>query len=280
MQKSRAFTPRKCGAFTLIELLVVIAIIAILAAILFPVFAQAREKARQATCQSNLRQIGLAFTMYAQDYDETWVMYSYGIEGPDVYSNSFGDGYGLNYFYLTLEPYIKNQDIFVCPTQDFTSLYYGTWPKGKSVPPDPANKTSGCPGCSRVSWTWNAMQPGQWSVGSKADPKFVAEGKSGFVGGSGDPEAYWNGDPLADAKIEDPSGSIWLSEGIWPDLGDDADTDYGWKLTQNDRKVGRYRGFRVRDRHSEGFNAVYGDGHVKWNRWASTKPANWSIQQD
>ena len=58
-------------AFTLIELLVVVAIIAILAAILFPVFAQAREKARQATCLSNCKQIGLASNMYVQDYDET-----------------------------------------------------------------------------------------------------------------------------------------------------------------------------------------------------------------
>src|SRR5687767_15151350 len=64
-------------AFTLIELLVVIAIIAIVAAILFPVFAQAREKARQASCQSNLRQLGLATLMYAQDYDEVFPLSQY-----------------------------------------------------------------------------------------------------------------------------------------------------------------------------------------------------------
>jgi prepilin-type N-terminal cleavage/methylation domain-containing protein len=64
------YRPRRRTGFTLIELLVVIAVIAILAAILFPVFAQAREKARSAMCSSNLRQIGLALTMYRQDYDE------------------------------------------------------------------------------------------------------------------------------------------------------------------------------------------------------------------
>src|SRR5688572_20672368 len=63
---------RRRGGFTLIELLVVIAIIAILAAILFPVFAQAREKARASGCLSNQKQIALAFSMYAQDYDETY----------------------------------------------------------------------------------------------------------------------------------------------------------------------------------------------------------------
>src|SRR5262245_10999419 len=64
---------RRRHGFTLIELLVVIAIIAILAAILFPVFAQAREKARQASCLSNMKQISLGWQMYMQDYDETWI---------------------------------------------------------------------------------------------------------------------------------------------------------------------------------------------------------------
>src|ERR1700753_3672408 len=80
------------SGFTLIELLVVIAIIAILAAILFPVFAQAREKARQISCLSNTKQIGLAVMMYVQDYDET-------------YPFAWGAGGG---WYNTCDPYIKS----------------------------------------------------------------------------------------------------------------------------------------------------------------------------
>ena len=74
VRKNSGYTGRKYGAFTLIELLVVIAIIAILAAILFPVFAQAREKARSAACLSNMKQLGLGMMAYAQDYDECYVM--------------------------------------------------------------------------------------------------------------------------------------------------------------------------------------------------------------
>jgi type II secretory pathway pseudopilin PulG len=102
----------------LIELLVVIAIIAILAAILFPVFAQAREKARQISCISNLKQIGLAFLMYDQDYDETF---------PDAISNQNQGGgcapqldwWHLNGGYVVLtNPYIKNGGIFHCPSAE------------------------------------------------------------------------------------------------------------------------------------------------------------------
>lgn len=82
----RSLASRKRCAFTLIELLVVIAIIAILAAILFPVFAQAREKARQTSCMSNLKQIGLGTMGYTQDYDDTLFQREYRITGDPLYS--------------------------------------------------------------------------------------------------------------------------------------------------------------------------------------------------
>jgi prepilin-type N-terminal cleavage/methylation domain-containing protein/prepilin-type processing-associated H-X9-DG protein len=96
-----AFTFRETG-FTLIELLVVIAIIAILAAILFPVFAQAREKARQATCQSNLKQWGMAFMMYVQDYDETFM----GFNHPVVQVVN-GVSYPTSGWIPLLQPYVE-----------------------------------------------------------------------------------------------------------------------------------------------------------------------------
>ncbi len=89
---------RRTG-FTLIELLVVIAIIAILAAILFPVFAKAREKARQASCQSNLKQMGLGMIMYASDYDTRYPRYS---PGPQHWN-------------VQIYPYIKNMAMYRCP---------------------------------------------------------------------------------------------------------------------------------------------------------------------
>lgn len=90
--------------FTLIELLVVIAIIAILAAILFPVFARAREKARQSSCASNLKQLGLATVMYVQDYDECFP------------GHSSDPSFGTNDWPSMLMPYCKNAQLILCPS--------------------------------------------------------------------------------------------------------------------------------------------------------------------
>jgi len=125
---------RNRNAFTLIELLVVIAIIAILAAILFPVFAQARAKARQTTCLSNEKQLGLATMMYVQDFDETypigeWV-YSYSYSwGGQTYSYAYMASWTyvppskydpyywqeLSMWENTIIPYVKSKGIYVCP---------------------------------------------------------------------------------------------------------------------------------------------------------------------
>jgi prepilin-type N-terminal cleavage/methylation domain-containing protein/prepilin-type processing-associated H-X9-DG protein len=102
--------------FTLIELLVVIAIIAILAAILFPVFARAREKARQSSCLSNLKQLGLGLLMYAQDYDER-MCYRYYRLDPSVAG-------GPNWADNLVQPYVKNAQVIICPSTNAKSYGY------------------------------------------------------------------------------------------------------------------------------------------------------------
>src|SRR6195256_2934245 len=98
--------------FTLIELLVVIAIIAILAAILFPVFAQARAKARQASCTSNVKQMSLGVMMYIQDYDETFPFWNWG----DSYgSGTLHPNHFESFWANAIYPYVKNGQVYTCP---------------------------------------------------------------------------------------------------------------------------------------------------------------------
>ena len=116
--------------FTLIELLVVIAIIAILAAILFPVFARAREKARQTSCLSNVKQIGLATLMYVQDYDETMPHHQRVGRVITVQTQ--------------VQPYMKNEQLWVCPSESAPYYYYWDNPTGTTA-------MTGIPG----SYGWN-----------------------------------------------------------------------------------------------------------------------------
>lgn len=114
---------RNKKGFTLIELLVVIAIIAILAAILFPVFAKAREKARQTSCLSNVKQLMTGVMMYTQDYDEVlpWA------------PQHWNDGQTWNTWPFQIEPYCKSWDLMACPStkkgaMDYQGLHYPVWP--------------------------------------------------------------------------------------------------------------------------------------------------------
>src|ERR1035437_10614589 len=110
MTRRKTMTSRR--GFTLIELLVVIAIIAILASILFPVFARAREKARQASCSSNEKQIGLAILMYVTDNDETYPFVDAGV--------------GTSTWRMSVLPYIRNRQLFQCPSyRPATNIFDG-----------------------------------------------------------------------------------------------------------------------------------------------------------
>ncbi len=135
-RRGKGLTMRQKG-FTLIELLVVIAIIAILAAILFPVFARARERARQTSCLSNLKQMILATHMYIQDYNERTPPHGYFDE--EAPAPRFNDSRGGYWDWPALiEPYVMNRDIFQCPSHPHDGGYSSSgtdpWPVAYTVP--------------------------------------------------------------------------------------------------------------------------------------------------
>jgi prepilin-type N-terminal cleavage/methylation domain-containing protein/prepilin-type processing-associated H-X9-DG protein len=228
------------SGFTLIELLVVIAIIAILAAILFPVFAQAREKARSSTCLSNQKQIGLAFSMYAQDYDET---------------------FPFPYFQVTdqwwedmVNPYIRSQSkggIMTCSSAPSAGFAYsmnaamgGTSLATASRPADTV-LTADAAQVPKLRDKVTGL--------NRANPFFVYT-----VVGTG--EALWN--PAANFKTGkgDPNATIMLDQDPARPL--DADVDQALGLA-------RYR-------HSEGVNASFADGHTKFVRRGAFRLYQWS----
>jgi len=229
-------------AFTLIELLVVIAIIAILAAILFPVFAQARAKARQTACLSNARQIGLGVTMYTQDYDETFPQGSNGTVYPAGWAGQ-------------VYPYIKNAGAFSCP-DDPTPTKAGKF-SNTLIPVSFAMNVNLGNGGSTSGTPWTQAQ-----FNNIAKTVFVCEvqGVQADVTSTGVPER----------------GSA-TSMGIpyWSfNVGNSGDTNGGWTskaglatgiLRGGDATmVKQYSFLSEKGIHNEGSNFVLCDGHVKW----------------
>lgn len=230
------------NAFTLIELLVVIAIIAILAAILFPVFAQAREKARAITCISNLKQIGTASMMYLQDYDEVIVPSWWG-KGPGW----SGGGYpGNQRFQDGLQPYIKNTALFNCPSDTAKIAYQPTSPNSKEGDADFYNSIS-FPGSYAINATyWDGSDKVHNPVGrplaavqKTAETIIFADLRSYFTppcGGGGwhTPEIEWGNKNACQATF-------------YPNL--------------NPPMLGQMPG-----RHSLGANVAWIDGHARFFR--------------
>jgi prepilin-type N-terminal cleavage/methylation domain-containing protein/prepilin-type processing-associated H-X9-DG protein len=217
----------RSGAFTLIELLVVIAIIAILAAILFPVFAQAREKARAISCLSNMKQMATAQIMYVQDYDETFALAT--VEQP-------GQQYWYDLSYVkTIQPYIKNLQLFVCPdgtyfgndpTPDANTNDSGliaSYPNGANggpvvnygLTPRAAYVFSGNNGSTLFTNQYNGQTANFDGIGGYA---YAAAGMSSYACGGA---AYFNGPvpSLTDAAIARPSETVLVTESQSWDLG-------------------------------------------------------------
>jgi prepilin-type N-terminal cleavage/methylation domain-containing protein/prepilin-type processing-associated H-X9-DG protein len=224
--RQKQVKPQK--AFTLIELLVVIAIIAILAAILFPVFAQAREKARQATCQSNLKQLGLAAAMYAQDYDERFCVNSYQLTPGDY--NSFVTWDNM------LGPYIK-AGIARTGTQTANAATgFDAFAKGSEFFKCPSDGIAR--GGSPVSWKARSYS---WNTGPSGDTA-VALG-------------------ISLAGIPAPAAMIHLAER--PANNNITNFQSCWNVDSPATQTAQLNGIPY---HSLGWNYLFVDGHVKFYR--------------
>ncbi len=229
-------------AFTLIELLVVIAIIAILAAILFPVFARARENARRSSCTSNMKQMGLGALQYIQDYDESYPPVSVNNGFPaSAYSPSFPFAWSD-----ALQPYIKSTQVYQCPSDEFEA---GTFPFGYT------------------DYFYNGLL-------SRANQSIVSESSRTILFGESNGTSTG---PLAKSARVALNGCQSPNTSSYPALPACGPSSFVSNLTNSGGTpptppaVGPSTGGTTIDtanviRHLEGGNWAFADGHVKWYR--------------
>ncbi|HOS91872.1 MAG TPA: DUF1559 domain-containing protein [Armatimonadota bacterium] len=234
----------RCRGFTLIELLVVIAIIAILAAILFPVFAKARAKARQTSCLSNLKQLANAMLQYAQDSDEGFPTHATQC--------SYGVTQSLQWF-EQLQPYIKNTAVFQCPSAVQMDEWMGNCYGGQFGRPNYI-----------VHYGYNVQiqeapfrnwgDNGVWSMASHQRPAEVGLLADCFT-------TRWVSSPDPQSGI-----SVMVAFANWTAGGaQDAFTCGCWpQITNLDLAIQKYT------RHNGGSNIAFADGHAKWFPAAKT----------
>lgn len=185
----------KKRGFTLIELLVVIAIIAILAAILFPVFARAREAARQSSCLSNTKQIGTGIMMYVQDYDEMYPRMWQGGAGSAWVHVPVNQTASSNYFTWAecIYSYVKNDGVFQCPSRKFTQaqMPYSTFPMSYNYNGS-AGGMSGVAMASVDNSANTVVAYDGWTMDAWWTPANQAALLSGQVGTTPWTQAYWD----------------------------------------------------------------------------------------
>jgi prepilin-type N-terminal cleavage/methylation domain-containing protein/prepilin-type processing-associated H-X9-DG protein len=229
--------------FTLIELLVVIAIIAILAAILFPVFAQAREKARSTGCSSNLRQLGTAFQMYAQDYDETLPPASYrGAAGATQ-----PDNYGAWRWPWLVMPYLKTMQIALCPSDgtSYSDAQSGNYRDAKGA---------------FYGYLWGLLPNygyNWWYLAPDPTSRNPTTARADLSVGAGL------------GSISAPADTVMLADSVWTPQNAPTQTVLGYYIIYPPSQWAGsppLNGFsfgRVWPRHTDKSNVLFVDGHVK-----------------
>ncbi|BDI28143.1 hypothetical protein CCAX7_001940 [Capsulimonas corticalis] len=297
MLSTKPLRPRtRSEAFTLIELLVVIAIIAILAAILFPVFAKAREKARQTACLSNERQIGLAAMQYMQDNDGALYHHheDYVLDDgtqvhdlPGAVSGCTGGGNGNSNaekpWAIFFQPYLKSRDVIYCPDdpEPHSKQQAGSIQEYNGGITNLGDECSAAPNgeqCQAESNHWAMWSYLLNSIFTHKSCRYVKEGVlPGFA-----TEAAISALPDENIIMFSERNSTALDAAAnAPALGgfgyipqDDYDTWPGEaSLVRSGTAPPPYdkQGWIAYDRHSGGSNYIFFDGHVKWMRWGQAR---------